>query len=52
MIAETSGERALVDLYRAVDAGTPLEDALQDVAGLSERELVRRWRDRLSDLAG
>ncbi len=52
VIAETSGERALVDLYRAVDRGEPLEEALQDVAGLDERELVRRWRERLSDLAG
>ena len=52
MIAETSGERALVDLYRAVDGGAPLEEALQDVAGFGERELVRRWQERLSDLAG
>ena len=52
VIAETSGEQALVDLYRAVDRGTPVDEALQDVAGFGERELVRRWQERLSDLAG
>ena len=52
VIAETSGERALVDLYRAVDRGIPLDEALQDTAGFGERALVRRWQERLSDLAG
>ena len=52
VIAETSGERALVDLYRAVDRGTRSMQALQDAAGFGERVLVRRWQERLSDLAG
>ncbi|SDC59586.1 hypothetical protein [Nocardioides lianchengensis] len=52
VLAERAGEAALVELYDDVAAGTPVAEALRDDAGLSEAELVRAWRDRLSDLAG
>jgi hypothetical protein len=52
VIVETAGERALVRVYDDVAAGTPLRQALRRHAGLTERALVRAWRDRLSGLAG
>ncbi|WP_244927531.1 hypothetical protein [Nocardioides sp. W7] len=50
VIAERAGEDALIALYDDVAAGMSLDRALRR-AGLSERELVGAWQDRLSDLA-
>ncbi|MCR6031901.1 hypothetical protein GGQ22_10635 [Nocardioides sp. zg-579] len=51
VLADRVGETRLVDLYRAAGR-TGLEEALRDVAGWSEADLVRAWRSRLADLAG
>jgi hypothetical protein len=52
MLAESRGEAALVRLYGAVDEGLPLDESLRRHVGFGQRELVQRWRERLSDLAG
>ena len=52
VVADAAGVAALVELYRAVDAGVPIERAMRRAVGFGEAELVRRWRTRLSDLAG
>ena len=50
-LAEHGGETALVDLYRSVLAGTPLEQALRQHFGWSMADLTRAWRTRLAELA-
>ena len=52
MLAESRGEAALVRLYQAVDEGLPLDESLRRHVGFGQRELIQRWRERLSDLAG
>ena len=52
VLAEIGGEPALVVLYESVNDGGPLDAALRASFGFGERELIRRWRARLSDLAG
>jgi hypothetical protein len=52
VLAERSGEAALVGLYDDLSAGEPLEDSLAALFGWTERELVAAWRTRLSDLPG
>ncbi|WP_243060337.1 hypothetical protein [Nocardioides sp. SR21] len=51
LLAESGGENALVRFYRAVDAGTPVEQALRQEVGLTEAELTQQWRTLLQDLA-
>lgn len=51
VLAERGGERSLVRLYESVKNGTSVGAALQETFGLTERQLVRVWRERLSDLA-
>jgi hypothetical protein len=51
LLADVGGEAALVDLYREVSAGRPLETALQERFGLTEAALTRLWQRRLADLA-
>jgi hypothetical protein len=51
LVGERLGPNGLVRLYRRVEAGEPLTDALRS-AGLPEEALVRAWRARLQDLAG
>ena len=51
VLAEAGGEGALADVYRAVDHGRSVDDALRVSVGFDEAELVRRWQERLSDLA-
>ncbi|GAA4366726.1 hypothetical protein [Nocardioides caricicola] len=51
LLAQIGGEDALVRFYRAVDAGTPVEQALRAEIGLTEAEFTQRWRTLLSDLA-
>jgi hypothetical protein len=52
LIAQRYGEEKLIRLYlrTADDRGSPAED-LQQVLGLTERQLVRQWRAYLLDLA-
>ena len=52
LLAESGGERALVDLYADVADGRSLEAALRQRFGISEAGLTRRWQRRLADLAG
>lgn len=51
LIADEGGEEALVRFYRDVDAGTPVDEALEAELGLTVPELTERWRTLLSDLA-
>ena len=52
MLAESGDERALVRLYESVDRGATLGSSLRQWFGFGQRELTRRWQERLSDLAG
>ena len=49
-VARAGGEDALVRLYRRAGRGEDVETLLEEVAGLSSEELVRRWRAELSSL--
>jgi hypothetical protein len=51
LIAQESGEPALVDFYRAVDRGQPLASALSAQTGLSVATLTTDWRNELQELA-
>ncbi|HEU4812489.1 MAG TPA: hypothetical protein VFT00_10160, partial [Nocardioides sp.] len=51
LLAEAGGERGLVRLYDDVDAGRSVDEALRSHVGLGEREFIRMWQRRLSDLA-
>jgi hypothetical protein len=51
LIAQESGEPALVGFYRAVDRGSPLADALRSQAGLTVPELTADWLSELRELA-
>jgi hypothetical protein len=51
LLADRSGEAALVRLYQKVRGGTAIGTALQQEFGLSEEELTRLWRGLLTDLA-
>lgn len=51
VLADTVGAEGLVEVYRRVSGGEPVEAVLGDVAGFGVEELTRRWRARLSDLA-
>jgi hypothetical protein len=51
VLAEAGGEQALVHFYDEVSDGRPVPWALRSSFGLTLRELTRRWRARLSDLA-
>ena len=49
-LAQTWSEQDLLDLYDEVAAGTPVEDALQSVVGVSEDEALAGWRTWLTTL--
>ncbi|MEQ6901156.1 hypothetical protein [Nocardioides sp. YIM 152588] len=51
-IADRKGEEALVELYRQVLDGRPLEAALRRTTGWSTERLTDAWRARLAALAG
>jgi hypothetical protein len=51
LLAEEYGEARLVELYRAVDAGTPTAAAFADL-GTTEPQFTARWRQYLRELAG
>jgi hypothetical protein len=51
LLARLGGERALVRVYRLVDAGRELPSALQGTFGLTVGGLTRAWRRTLTDLA-
>lgn len=51
VLADRSGEDALVRFYDQLDEGVPFARALRSGFGWTEDELVRAWRTRLSDLA-
>ena len=50
-LARAGGQDALVELYRSAGAGEDFAAALREVAGISQAELTRRWRDELRSLA-
>jgi hypothetical protein len=52
LLADRGGEAALVELYQRVRAGSGVRRVLRTLFGLSERDLVRLWQDRLEELAG
>jgi hypothetical protein len=52
VLAERGGEDALVRFYDSANDGGPLDAALQEGFGWSERELVGAWQQRLRELAG
>ncbi|MFC6286544.1 hypothetical protein ACFP3Q_04575 [Nocardioides sp. GCM10027113] len=52
LLADLGGEAELVGLYRDVQSGDPVEEALRARFGLGEAELTRRWRAFLTDLSG
>jgi hypothetical protein len=51
LMVRLGGERALVRLYRLVDAGRGLPSALRATFGLTLGGLTRAWRRSLTDLA-
>lgn len=51
VLVQRSSEAQLVSLYRSVDAGADLPQALRRETGLSLGQLTKAWQDRLSDLA-
>jgi hypothetical protein len=50
LLAQSGGPDRLVSFYDAVDAGTPVDTALQDTFGFGLRGLTERWRNLLSHL--
>ena len=50
MLADRSGEAALVRLYDRLSTGDDLDTALRSGFGWTERDLLTAWRTRLSDL--
>lgn len=52
VLVERGGEQALVELYDAVDGGTPVDRALRAGFGWGEDDLTAAWRDRLAEIAG
>jgi hypothetical protein len=52
LLAGAGGEDHLVNLYRRVSAGQPLDATLREEFGFGEAELTRRWRAELSAIAG
>ena len=51
-LADHGGQQALVDLYRAVLSGRPLDAELRSEFGWTVGELTRAWQQRLATLAG
>ena len=51
-LAELAGEDALIEVYASAGAGTDIEAALQQEAGLDLATLTDRWRLLLLDAAG
>ncbi|WP_164775189.1 hypothetical protein [Nocardioides pantholopis] len=51
VLVERGGEDALVELYERADRGEPVGEALTDLFGWSEADLVAAWRDRLREVA-
>ncbi len=51
VLADESGQDALVRLYEQVSRGRDLADRLRVLFGLTEAELTARWQRRLRDLA-
>ena len=49
-LAETWSQEELLELYREVSGGTPLEDAFPQVLGVSEAEVLEGWSAWLTDL--
>lgn len=50
-LVDRGGEDALVRFYESVQSGTSLSSALRSDFDWSEADLVRAWRNRLSELA-
>lgn len=51
-LVELAGEDALLEVYASAGAGTDIEAALQQEAGLDLATLTDRWRELLLDAAG
>lgn len=50
-LADEWSEDQLVEFYRAVEAGAPLDDAFPAVFGVSESEALAGWADWLTSIA-
>jgi hypothetical protein len=50
-LAQTYSERSLVELYRVVAGGRPVEEAIPRVLGVSEAEVLTGWRAWLTSVA-
>ena len=51
LIGRTYGQQKMVDLYEAVDAGTPVGRAFRTVLGTTQADFVKSWRADLTSLA-
>ena len=51
LLAETYGERKLIDFYSAVEGGQPADVAFTRILGTSERAFTGEWRQYLQQLA-
>jgi hypothetical protein len=51
LMAETYGERELIDFYESVDAGASADEAFAEL-GTTEQEFTQQWREYLRELAG
>ena len=51
LLAEQGGEPALVRLYQQVQRTGALGPALSHLFGMTERQLTRRWQERLEELS-
>ncbi len=51
VLDDRGGQDDVVAFYDAVDGGSSVDQALRELFGWSEDDLVRAWRQRLADLA-
>jgi len=51
LLGERAGDRDVVRFYELVRRGDPVEQALRNVFGLEQGELVTLWRSSLERLA-
>ena len=51
LVAEKYGEARLIEFYRRVDDGMPIDRAFEQVLGTDEPTFTREWQDYLRDLA-
>jgi len=52
LLAQIGGQAGLVRFYDGVDGGESVDAALEAEFGIDQRELTRRWRSYLTEIAG